>query len=417
LLLIHNTPIVSVLKNHLQRTRGGVPPNLLIDSFFGWAVRQWWRSFGNFPKIQSSKETERMLWRLRRRYPELKVTEGLLAGELDFINESLFLEAEDYYQASRARRGFLLRLREREKLLELLREATAHLQKQGLELWSAVPRRLCLEGKHERLEKYHHVLIDEAQFFAPSWFQLIKLSSSEDVCIFVCADPNQGFLKRKLSWKSVGLEVAGRTKKLRRSYRTTRAILEAATAVLHQLVAEDPEDFLVPDYAGMHEGSKPLLLYTSSPQDAIERLVNELVEMKSQKGFVLGDLLVIYGDNIPRRLLYSKLSSRLAPEQVWWLNEETQKKHPPGKTQEDYLRMAYLETATGLEASVVFLIGVEALYSEGRLPSTSDEEFAQGREERARKLYMAMTRAGQHLILLSSQRLPGQMEDLFRVLR
>ena len=67
--------------------------------------------------------------------------------------------------------------------------------------------------------------------------------------------------------------------------------------------------------------------------------------------------------------------------------------------------MAYLDTATGLEAGIVFLIGVEHLFEE--------EPDSQRREDNARKLYMAMTRAGQRLVLLSSRRLPAAMEGLF----
>ena len=42
-----------------------------------------------------------------------------------------------------------------------------------------------------------------------------------------------------------------------------------------------------------------------------------------------------------------------------------------------------------------------------------DEEQAERREENARKLYMAMTRAGQKLFVMSSQRLSAEIEALF----
>lgn len=105
------------------------------------------------------------------------------------------------------------------------------------------------------MEKYDHVLIDEAQFFAPSWFQAVRLAMCERSSLFLCADPNQGFMKNRLSWKSVGLDVSGRTtKKLRRSYRTTQAILASANRILAQYAQGDPDDFLVPDLSGMEPG-------------------------------------------------------------------------------------------------------------------------------------------------------------------
>ena len=101
--------------------------------------------------------------------------------------------------------------------------------------------------------------------------------------LFMCADPNQGFLKSRLSWKSAGLEVAGRTKKLRRSYRTTRAILEASTGVLGQLAREDAEDYLRPDLAAMEPGAPPVIIYTASPQDSVERASNEVMMLAQRR--------------------------------------------------------------------------------------------------------------------------------------
>jgi superfamily I DNA/RNA helicase len=62
---------------------------------------------------------------------------------------------------------------------------------------------------------------------------------------------------------------------------------------------------------------------------------------------------------------------------------------------------------------VVFLIGMENLLSGSDTPSLGKEVQAAEVEENARKLYMAMTRAGQYLILLSSQRVPAFIEDSF----
>jgi superfamily I DNA/RNA helicase len=77
--------------------------------------------------------------------------------------------------------------------------------------------------------------------------------------------------------------------------------------------------------------------------------------------------------------------------------------------------MAYLDTATGLEGCNVLLIGVEDLFFSGRVAGLGDDEQAERRDENARKLYMAMTRAGQRLVVVSAQRLPHEMEALFEL--
>ena len=416
LLLIHNTPIVADIKERLHRAHGGLPANLEISTFFSWARQQWRNAFRTQPKMVAAQRVHELIKRHRTTWPEIQQTDTQILDELDFINESLLTDAAGYLQVSRAGRGYALRPIERSTLWALSQVVAQELAKSQQLMWSALPLRICqADTRHERLQKFHHILVDEAQFFAPSWLQLVKLSLAANGQLFLCADPNQGFMKSRLSWKSAGIDVVGRTKKLRKSYRTTRAILEAATGVLKAsgaLGSVDPDDYLEPNFDGMVEGTQPTLLYVDSPHDAIERLTNELAATYDTQNTPLSATLVIYGDNVPKRPLYDQLSTYF-DHNVWWFNEDSQKKLPPHGYGRDYLRMANVDTATGLEGAIVFLLGVEHLFVDALVAGITDDEHAADLEERARKLYMAMTRAGQRLIVISSQRLPPAMEKLF----
>jgi hypothetical protein len=415
LFLIHNTPIVADLKERLHRVRGGLPANLEIQTFFAWAGSQWRRAFdtpANMP--EDPRAVADLVRQHRTRWPGLRQSDAQLTSELDFINDALIRDLAAYMGAGRAGRGFALRPPERVDRWALYEAVTGSLRRSGLQPWSAMPRTLCLtEQGHPSLRRYDHVIVDEAQFFAPSWFELVKLSLAPRGQLFLCADPNQGFMKNRLSWKSAGLDVAGRTKKLRRSYRTTRAILESATGVLALLGRGDDEEGLDPDFADMEQGTTPTLIYADAPQDALDRLVNELAALAADRRVSLGSFLVIYGDNVHRQHLYAELGRRFGADNVWWLNKRGQKQQPPQGYGKDYLRMAYIDSATGLEAHVVFLIGIEGLLFSGRVVGLNDDEQEERRIENARKLYMAMTRAGRALVVLSSQRLSGEMEALF----
>lgn len=414
LFLIHNTPIVADLKAKLARTQGELPGNLEINTFFAWGNRQWRNLHRRWPDLPgTTHQVEDLIAHYRRRWPELEQPASRLREEFDFINEFLLTDAAHYLAANRAGRGFALRPKERAAVWALYEAVSAALNQRGQRLWSAVPREICLAADRAALEQYDHVLIDEAQFFAPSWFQAVRLAMRERSSLFLCADPNQGFMKHRLSWKRAGLDVAGRTKKLRRSYRTTQAILAAANRLLAQYAPGDPDDFLLPDLSGMAVGVEPRLIGTDSPQDAVDRLVNELAASLQGSSITLGDLLVIYGDNVPKALLYNRLCKQFGADSVWWLNKKEQRKAPPHGCARDYLRLASLETATGLESAVVFLIGMENLLAESAAPGTAQEELASVAEEHARKLYMAMTRAGQRLVLLSSQPLPALAAESF----
>lgn len=404
LILIHNTPIVADIRERLHRAHGSLPRNLEITTYSSWAHRQWRRLY-RAPLAMPSDPAylPQLLRRLRTGWPELKLDEAQLIEEFDFLNEMLVASEAEYMDTSRAGRGFALRAKERSEVWQLFEAVSGALREQGLRMWSAVATDVCRAPDHALLERYEHILVDEAQFFAPSWFHTVKLALRPQGRLFLCADPNQGFMKSRLSWRNAGLDVAGRTKKLLRSYRTTQAILYTAGTLLNRTVQDDPEHYLAPDYAGMEQGAPPILLRVASPQDAVDRAVNEIVALAERHALPLSSFLVIYGAGTPKKLLYERLCRALGAQQIWWLNKD--KKQPPGGYGPDYLRLANLETATGLEGAVVFLLGMEDLLFDGTPEHEAD----------ARKLYMAMTRASHRLVMLSSGELPADAQALFRL--
>jgi hypothetical protein len=404
LILIHNTPIVADLRERLHRAHGRLPGNLEITTYSAWIHRQWRRLYGSPLSLPGDPGTLPNLVRsLRPRWPDLRLREDQLIEEFDFLNEMLVASEAEYMDTSRAGRGFSLRAKERREVWALFEAVNEALHAAGLRMWSAVAFDVCRAPEHAALERYEHILVDEAQFFAPSWFHTVKLALKPQGRLFLCADPNQGFMKSRLSWRNAGLDVAGRTKKLLRSYRTTQAILHTAGTLLARAVQADPEDYLEPDFTGMEEGAAPILLRVDTPQDAVDRAVNEIVALVEAHGLPLSAFLVIYGGDTPRQLLYRRLCAALGAERVWWLNKD--KKQPPAGYGPDYLRLANLETATGLEGGAVFLLGMESLLA----PAPGD-----AREADARKLYMAMTRASHRLVLLSTEELPAEALPLFR---
>lgn len=130
--------------------------------------------------------------------------------------------------------------------------------------WGDIPRLLwkSIEDGSHQLPLYDFILIDEAQFFAPIWMRLLqKALILRSGHLFLVADPTQGFLGRGASWRSLGLDARGHTHHLRKSYRTTREIMQFAT-LLYRLRLEDEkdEDILAPDILNMPNGAFPELL-------------------------------------------------------------------------------------------------------------------------------------------------------------
>ncbi|XVN16470.1 hypothetical protein QZH47_11715 [Pseudomonas corrugata] len=193
-MLIHNVPVVKDLKHRLKKASPeGLPRNLTIVTALAWIRQQWVNHFELQPEMVFPKEVTSQIGHYRKSFPDLKPGNEQLLDEFDFINESLISDEQGYLDAERAGQGFALRKEERGQVWALYGQVTDALRKQGSRLWSSLSRDLCLT-KLDKLDKYQHILVDEAQFFAPTWFQLVKstLADSEG-SLFLCADPNQGF--------------------------------------------------------------------------------------------------------------------------------------------------------------------------------------------------------------------------------
>jgi hypothetical protein len=411
LLLVHNTPIVADIKHRLFRSRGSIPRNLSISTFYSWAFGQWSKVFGSSPRlVEKPHGAKELVQSLRHAFPQLNQTDDQLVEELEFLNDFQIESEDDYLALSRAGRGFALRPSDRKQIFGLYSAMLAQRTAGSPGLFSDLPREIRFAPDLRNLPKWRHILVDEAQFFTPSWFELVKISMEPGGHLFLCADPNQGFLRGRLSWKSVGLDVSGRTRKLRRSHRTTTAILSAARNVLDCIDRGDPEDFLVPDYTEMAAGPPPLAITVRSAQDALLKTANEIGSLVESRHLALSSIMVVYGEKIPKELLYRTLCERVGEDKLWWLNHRDYKKSPPRGHAADYLRMAYVKSVTGMEAPIVFLVGIEDIFWGLR----DSPPRSSAMEENARLLYMAMTRAGSHLVLVSSQRIPEPFDKIFR---
>lgn len=417
LLLIHNTPITADLRYRLIRDKGGLPDNLIINTYFAWLRKQWMSSLGSRFSPLYPSDIEGYFKDLPSTEKEnVKLSPKDLVDECDYINANLIEDQEQYLEWKRTGQGSALQRDERSVVWKLRQDLRDRLKTAKQRMWSDLPYEVCLEGDHTKLETFNHILIDEAQFFAPSWFRSIQLSLTPQASLFLCADPNQGFMKHRLSWKQVGLNVVGRTKKLQHCYRSSREIMSAANKMLTILGPQDHDDYLQPEYDLMQSGPKPILAEAGrAPQDALTCLRRYVKELITKDKCRLYDILIIHGGVIPRKIIYKELAALLDKDSIWDLNHKSSKNEPPKGAEHDYIRIASVDSATGLEARLVFLLGFENLW--GRLASTESQNDQSNsevdREEAIRKMYMAMTRASSQLVLITYEQVPPAIKEIF----
>ena len=397
--LTHNRALIFDLQSRYQTLMNGEKP---VDwlTFLSWCRRLWpaGREFREPIGQDLRQAIVGEVW--RDLLTDSAVTERMFLDELDWCKDRLVFSRADYLAADRSGRGFPLTEAQRDRIYTAFEAYQAILNQRNQMDWGDVPRQIWrwMCAGQLKLPQYDVVLIDEAQFFAPIWFEIIKKAVKPRTGhLFLVADPTQGFLKRRQSWLALGLEVRGRAHRLKHSYRTTREILNFATLLYRTRLPDDDDDIVPPDLFNMPTGLVPQLIALSSAQDEATRVVAEIEKLVAQ-GVPAAHMLVIATDWRLRNTLLERLRNKLGHDRVIDPTEGQATKA---------LRVCTLNAVTGLESPIVFIVGTHTLFEQEQSLRLSDDERRDLIRDNTRKLYMALTRAGQRVVLTYVGELPA----------
>lgn len=398
LVLTHNKP----LRYELER-RGtclaGLPGNLSSSTYFQWAAK----CLGGWnERMWSRRDEERTLFRLMEEFPLLgKLSVTFLLDEIGWMKDHRLLSRDAYLKSDRAGRGTPLRENQREEMWSLCHAYQNAMIREGATDWHNIALRFheaAVVDRSLRFPCFDAVFIDEAQFFAKTWFETVSAALKPGGHLFLAADPTQGFLRRRQSWIAAGIEVRGRSTKLTQAYRNTRAILRFAREFYESRrdTEENETDLNVPDDGQLtsisEEGETPVVLSVPTAQEEIARAVNEVVAMRDG-GLLPGKLLVLHANSALELALRVSLEKALGAHTV----HDAKSGPVPADA---YCTVTTLRAATGLEAPVVILLGMTHLLEAEEDTRLSHEERTELRRDHTRMLYMGFTRAGQRLVVL-----------------
>lgn len=408
LVLTHNRPLSRDMEGRFTKLEGRSPDNIEWRTFNGWCYHHWPKQPKWIEPLKLTARTKTIEEVWRGRLKNSSITMHMFESEVDWLKDQTPLSVDEYLTVDRRGRGFGLNTEQRQRMFDAFQAYQKMLEKRGARDWGDVPWFLWQfsETGQVKLPEYDIILVDEAQFFAPLWIRLIKRAfNPRNGHLFLVADPTQGFLGRGTSWKSLGLEARGHTHNLRRSYRTTREIMQFATLLYRlRLADEKDDDILIPDLLNMPSGAFPQIIPLTSPQDEIARVANE-VESLVKQGFPKKHLLLLHSDGWGVKNLIQAIDNRLGKNAAY-----DPKDNYPG----DYVRVTTINAGAGLESHIVFLVGLRLLFEEEQSLRLSDDEREGLIRDNTRKLYMAATRAGQRLVLTYSGELPEVLKSAFK---
>lgn len=257
---------------------------------------------------------------------------------------------------------------------------------------------------------YDFAVVDEAQDISvPQLRFLAALGGGRDDALFFAGDLGQRIFQTPFSWRSLGVDVRGRSQTLRINYRTSHQIRRQADRLLGAELAD--VDGNVEVRAGTRSafnGPEPEVHIVGSVDDEASIIVGWLGErlLDGLQPHEIG--IFVRSDAEVSRAMGAVRAADL----------KAQKFDGTGGTQEGAVAVGTMHLAKGLEFRAVAVVACddEVLPQQARIESVADDADLEDVYDTERQLlYVACTRARDHLLVTGVAPASEFLDDLLGV--
>ncbi|MET8571027.1 DEAD/DEAH box helicase [Streptomyces sp. NPDC004783] len=226
---------------------------------------------------------ERTRWQRLLRRLDLPWNEAFLSQEYRHVVLAQDLRSEEEYLACERRgRGSALGRAQRRRIWQAVTLFEEELARTRSHTWLQVCAEAArlLRDKPDAGPSYDHVVVDEAQDLHPAQWRLLRALVPEGPDdLFVTGDPHQRIYDARVSLRSLGIAVAGRSGRLRVNYRSTEEILRWSRSLLDsEPVADltgDGHDTLT-GYRSLLHGAHPVCEGHGSENEEADAVVRQV---------------------------------------------------------------------------------------------------------------------------------------------
>ena len=239
-------------------------------------------------EIAYSNKTDN-LWEkaLTSKPAELDLADTFFKEEWERVIQSNGVSTlKDYIKVSRVGRGTRLSRAQRKLIWEVFEEYKLLLSAKNYKEPSDAMRdvRILLK-KIKQDSLFEHIIIDEAQDFNAEAFRLIRdmvAESKND--IFIVGDAHQRIYGHKVVLGQCGINIRGRSKKLKLNYRTTDEIRKWSIALLNGEKIDDMDDGVDSnsDYKSLYHGPNPQIKNFENYEDEVNFIDDYIKELKKE---------------------------------------------------------------------------------------------------------------------------------------
>ena len=380
---------------NLARLCGPDADRIEVVHLHAWAAR-FLRDLGRKVEVAGPDELEACWDEAIRRSGEGEFDAGFLRQEWEQVVQAHEIQAAaDYLKVARTGRGRTLSRPQRRRVWTVFEHYVEALLRRGKSEWSGVIRdaRSLLELKRPDLP-YRAIVVDEAQdFHAEEWWLLRAMVASGPNDLFLVGDAHQRIYGQKVALRSCGIQVHGRSSRLRINYRTTEEIRSWAVAMLEGIEIDDLDGGREEQggYKSLLSGPRPEAHHFASRPEELEFVGEKIRALAAEHP--AEHICLVARTN---RLLKDDYAPMLKAQGIGCTILD-QKQEGGG------VRLATMHRVKGLEFPVMVLAGLAARYMPLHLPGVQDDPVALAEhEERERSLlFVAATRARDHLVVTS----------------
>lgn len=410
LLTTFSEPLASALRDKLKLLIGSEPrlgERIEVDALEAVAQRLYRRRLGP-ARLASADDIRALLREAARARPDLRFTESFLLTEWEDVVDAWQLDTwEAYRDVARLGRKTRLPEKQRADLWRLFEHVRAGLKARGLLTEAEVYSRLAARLTADQRPPYDFAVVDEAQDVSVPQLRFVAaLGADRPDALFFAGDLGQRIFQLPFSWRSLGVDVRGRSATLRINYRTSHQIRAQADRLLGPQVTD--VDGNVEDRAGtisLFNGPEPVVRVLASPEEE-ETVVGEWLMARAEEG-VAPEAMGIFvrsDAEVPR----AQAAVAAAGMEAVVLDENV-------KVVEGRVSIGTMHLSKGLEfrSVVVMACDDEVIPLQARIGMIGDQaDLEEVYNTERHLLYVACTRARDHLLVTGVAPASEFLQDL-----
>ena len=412
LLVTFSDTLANALRTKLRRLISNEPrlaERLEVHSMNAIGERLYEQQFGR-PHIASSEAVKRIM---KSSSEGQKFSLNFLLAEWEELVDAWQLDSwEAYRDVKRLGRKTRLPEQQRAALWSIFETVSTRLAADGLLTHASMFSKLASQLSERKRPPFDYVVVDEAQDVSVAQLRFLAAmgattaSADRPNALFFAGDLGQRIFQQPFSWKSLGVEIRGRSRTLHINYRTSHQIRMQADLLL------GPE---VSDVDGNKEERRGTVSVFNGPPPAIRVFKTEDAEIeavgawlseRSKEGVAPHEIGVFVRSDAELGRARAAVAKAALPFKV--LDEHVE-------TVNGQVSVCTMHLAKGLEFRSVAVMACddEVIPLQARIETAGDDaDLEEVYNTERHLLYVACTRARDHLLVTSIEPASEFLDDL-----